>query len=157
MVLGIVPIVVASQPLVGILILTDLEEPVKVGQRLLLVVYHQIVFVGHRPPYIAISRESGYHVAQVSVVVFTTHSIIAPLIVRVEKDHVGLNTHVGKLPNAKIKVAEEFVVGPSEVILVAITLERIGPRFGVISMSIPFWKHAHADFVQRFPRKENEY
>ena len=60
--------------------------PIGVGFRL-----QQVVFVGQRPPHVAISAEARNDVAQIAVVDLGGHRLIAPLVVGMEEDEIGLD------------------------------------------------------------------
>ena len=67
------------------------------------------------------AAEAGDHVAQVAVVGLGRHAVeapVAPLVVGVEQDQVGLDAQVAELADALLEVAEERGVEPGVVPLV---------------------------------------
>ena len=98
--------------LVRVALLHDLEEaiPVLLGLGL-----HQIELVRHRPPDVAVGRQPRDDVAKVAVIHLGGHRAIAPAVVRVEEDDVGLDAQVAQVTNALFQVAEESGVEVSEV------------------------------------------
>src|ERR1035438_8935982 len=84
-----------------IALLDNMKEPIKVLDGLSL---HKIVFIGHRPPDVSVSREPRNHIAQVSIISLGRHSRKAPVVVRMKKNQVGFNSQLSQIDDALFKM-----------------------------------------------------
>src|SRR3954454_4648675 len=99
------PVVNGTEVLIRITLLNDPEKPVEIrlGFRL-----HEVPFVCHRPPDIPECGKPGYSVAKVLIIHVARHALVAPAIVRMKQDEVGLNAKVHQLTHPSFQMPEEL-------------------------------------------------
>src|SRR5215469_16336607 len=96
-----------AQMAVGVFGLHDTKEVIPVGHCLRA---NQIVLVGNRPPDISECSKASDGVAEIEVVDFVGHGLVAPRVVGVEEDAVCLDASGLKLKEALLKELEVFGV-----------------------------------------------
>ena len=102
-----VRVVDGAHVLVGVVLLDELEETGELGGGL---GADEVELVGEGPPDVAIGTEAGDDVAEVAVVDLRRESGVAPAVVGVEEDEVGLDVHVAEAAEELFVVAKEFGV-----------------------------------------------
>src|ERR1051325_5630647 len=113
--------------------------------------FHEIVFVGERPPDIPIRRETTDDIAQIMIVLSRSHSVKAPVafVIRMKKDQVSFNAEVAKIANSFFEVLKEFGVKPGKIpIAWRGAFERIEQRLICIPIVV-LGKNAKTNFVER--------
>ena len=121
-----------------------LEQMIPVGDSLSL---HDVVFIGHRPPDVAIRPEARGHVAKIALVVGAPHARIAALLViGVEQDDVRLDAQLAQPPDPILEPAEINGIKPGR-IPVPVPAPGANERIGGDRRHVR--EHAHADLVER--------
>ncbi len=142
-----------AQMLIGIALLHQVKKPVEVLRGLGL---HQVEFICQRPPYISISAEPSHDVPNVTLINIGRHNGIAPTVVGVKQDQVGLDIQVAKLSKPLFEMSEERRI-ESRIIVCAHRVagrslrgprKQIELRFVVVVL-VRLRKHAHANLVER--------
>ena len=77
---------------------------------------HEVVLVGERPPDVGGRRRGGRRRSGVAVVDLGGHGGVAPAVVGVEEDEVGLDVEVAELGDALFEVLEEGGVEAGDVV-----------------------------------------
>ncbi len=83
-------------------------------------VRQQIVFIGHRPPHVAVSAVARGYVFEVTQVVFHGHFGKSPAVVGVEQNQVGFDAKLHQTFDRAVMDAEKFRVEAGEVPVVAL-------------------------------------
>ena len=82
-----------------------------------LTIQQEIVFVRQRPPDVRKSREPGDEIADVAEIAFGPHVAIAPAIVWMKNDDIGLDAHFPKCCDLRFEMLEHPRVRSVEVLL----------------------------------------
>lgn len=93
-----------------IVLFDDVEETVPACDRLY--VEKEIVFVGERPPNVAKDAKTSNEIADIALVLLGTHRAIAPAVIGVEDDNVGLDADVPQRGHLAFEVAERGEIRP---------------------------------------------
>ena len=136
------------QPMVRVGVVHDLDHAVPIR---LLLLRHEVVLVGQRPPHVAKRGQPADDVPQVAVVGLVRHAVEAPVafVVGMQQNDVGLDAQVAELRDPLFEMLEERRIEPREIPLVGRrALERIERRL-VLVPRVPLREHAHAQLVER--------
>ena len=112
--------------------------------------FHEIVFVGKRPPHIAIGSESAEHVPEIAIILSGSHTIEAPVtfIVRMKEYEIGFDSKVAEVCNALFQVLKEFGIESREIpITRGSPFERIQQRLVRVPI-VMFWENTKTNFVE---------
>ena len=107
-----VAVVDRAQMLVRVARLNYAEEAIPIGQRFRL---HEVPLIRERPPHVAIRCEPRNYIAKIPVVHFGWQVRVAPVIVGMEQDQIGLDVEVAQLREAVFESPEVLEVEAFEV------------------------------------------
>ena len=140
-------VVNGAQMAIRVFSLNDAEEVVPVGHRL---GADKVVFVCDGPPDVAKCRETRDGVAEIEIVDFIWHGFVAPCVIRVEEDAVGLDARGLKLEEALLEKLKVLRIESGVVVGFAGDIRRAVGWEGqhLLALSKRFWQHAGAGLVE---------
>ena len=100
----LVAVVDRLQVTVGVVLLEDVEVAVPLAERL--GVEQEVVFVGERPPDVAVGGEPRREIGDIAEVLLRRHVAVAPAVVGVEDDDVGLDAEVAQRGDLLLEMPE---------------------------------------------------
>lgn len=144
MVVELYSVVDRAWMLVGVVLLHDSKESVPISHSLLL---HHVIFISHRPPHVPKSYQAREDVAQITIVSFTIHCGITPVILRMEENDVSFDTKLYQVPNPLLEMLKESGVESCEVPAVSTTFKWVIYGFVPIE-DIVLGENTHPQFVE---------
>src|SRR5208337_1187362 len=115
----------------------------------------QIEFVGQRPPHIPVRAETRNHVAEIAVVDCSGHRLVAPLVVGMKKDQIGLDADAAQCKDEAVEMLEVGDIEGGVVIYLTAAREGILRRFLAIVL-VPLGEQTHAELIEWRSRKRFE-
>ena len=142
-------VVDGAEVLIGVDLLDEMQE---LGEVLGGLGLHEVVLVGEGPPDVAEGGEAGDEVADVALVDVGGHGGVAPAVVGMEEDEVGLDVEVAELGEALFEVVEEGGIEVGGVVRAGragFRGSREGVELGlVVVVLVGLGEDAHADLVE---------
>ncbi len=124
-----------AQVLVGIVFFQDMEIAVPLLHRL--GIDQEVIFIGKRPPDIPVGGKPRREIGDIAEILLGRHVGIAPAVIGVKDDDVGLDAERAKCGHLPVEMLEEGRVRPVEILLAVSTLfeasvERLVDVIGIV-------------------------